>query len=390
MSLEGRIAGTQVNFLVDTGASCTLISEKIFKKLSKSAKFQLGVLADRKFQQADGTPLRVLGKLNVKIQLGTVVVQHEVIVASISDEGIIGYDFLKKHSCHIDIENDEFHLKGRKVSCSKPEEENYCEKLKKSQEDYTKKIEDKEENSKYFQGVLKITEEVHLIPENSKHFQGVLKIKEKVHLMPASEKLAEENPQVDPEVIRTTEFAEPMNKVDEKCNLDVATVLLEPNVKQMIDDTCKSSLGPSDEIEKKENQNDITTELSEHSTEELQKKQMEDPGSSNQLLLVVPRKLRQKVLHELHDISGHLGEKKTYRKLSKRFFWFKMRDAVLLFVRKCVTCSKSKKNRKKSKISTSEIPDGFPVNCNSLCYRLIWTLSRKQQKQQKHSKMKIS
>ena len=123
MTVVGKIGKTHVNFLVDSGASCSMISDAVYKRLCNEAEdYQLGVLSDRKFQLADGTPLATQGKLKVDIQLGPVAVTHDVIVGSIYDEGIIGYDFLKTHGCKLNIGNDELQVKGIRVtSCAETE-----------------------------------------------------------------------------------------------------------------------------------------------------------------------------------------------------------------------------------------------------------------------------
>lgn len=121
MTVTGKIGVTKVNFLVDTGARCTIISEKMYRELCRDENYQLGVLTGRKLQLADGAPMPVLGLLNGLVQLGSVAVMHEIVVAGISEEGIIGYDFLKIHGCIIDIVRDELQLKGRKVPLNAPE-----------------------------------------------------------------------------------------------------------------------------------------------------------------------------------------------------------------------------------------------------------------------------
>ena len=54
--------------------------------------------------------------------------------------------------------------------------------------------------------------------------------------------------------------------------------------------------------------------------------------------------LRTRLLHEAHDakISGHLGREKTYERLSRLFYWPKMRRSVAAYVRSCVTCQQIK------------------------------------------------
>ncbi len=53
------------------------------------------------------------------------------------------------------------------------------------------------------------------------------------------------------------------------------------------------------------------------------------------LQIVVPQSLRQLVLQTAHDASGHLGVKKTYKFLLKRFFWPKLKRDIS---KSCQTC----------------------------------------------------
>ena len=65
--------------------------------------------------------------------------------------------------------------------------------------------------------------------------------------------------------------------------------------------------------------------------------------------LVIPKALRKEVLFALHDdvTSGHLGFKKTWDKVKKRFFWPKMLSSVKNYVFSCEKCTAQKSTNKK-------------------------------------------
>ena len=69
--------------------------------------------------------------------------------------------------------------------------------------------------------------------------------------------------------------------------------------------------------------------------------------------MVIPKTLRKEILFWLHDdvISGHLGFKKTWDKVKKRFFWPKMLATVKNYVFSCQKCNAQK--------STNRKPAGF-------------------------------
>ena len=60
--------------------------------------------------------------------------------------------------------------------------------------------------------------------------------------------------------------------------------------------------------------------------------------------LVVPRKFRQKILHQCHDPPqmGHLGVEKTFQRILQVYYWPNLFRDVCEFVKHCQTCQMSK------------------------------------------------
>ena len=99
-----------VNLLVDTGVAITLMSSAVFERVD---------LPDADLEQvecnictADGTPIRVHGERVMQLTIGSLRVEHPVIVADIKVDLILGMDFLKNHDCKVDIA-------GQKLSIDK-------------------------------------------------------------------------------------------------------------------------------------------------------------------------------------------------------------------------------------------------------------------------------
>ena len=69
-----------------------------------------------------------------------------------------------------------------------------------------------------------------------------------------------------------------------------------------------------------------------------------DDGKSVRWKLVLPKKLREEVLHELHggQTSGHLGVAKTLAKVKLRYYWPGMTAYVRSFIRQCELCGRRK------------------------------------------------
>ncbi len=56
------------------------------------------------------------------------------------------------------------------------------------------------------------------------------------------------------------------------------------------------------------------------------------------LQIVIPQSLCQLVLQTAHDTSGHMGVKKMYKLLLKRFFWPKLKHDVSKYIKFCHRC----------------------------------------------------
>ena len=94
------------------------------------------------------------------------------------------------------------------------------------------------------------------------------------------------------------------------------------------------------------------------------KRRYEDTQSqSTWLQLVVPRSLRDEVLHELHAgaLEGHLGEDKTLNKLKERFYWPGMQRDVRNWCRTCEVCQTRKSAPKKNHAPLQTIKAGYPM-----------------------------
>ena len=76
-----------------------------------------------------------------------------------------------------------------------------------------------------------------------------------------------------------------------------------------------------------------------------------DSVDSSRLKLVVPRELRDEVIHGCHDgrLSGHMGQQKTLQLVKGRFHWYGMDSDVELYVLACDTCQVSKKPNRRAR-----------------------------------------
>ncbi len=74
--------------------------------------------------------------------------------------------------------------------------------------------------------------------------------------------------------------------------------------------------------------------------------------------LIVPRSLSNSAIQHAHDLSGHLGQKKTIQKAEELYYWANLKFDVCTYVKECITCQRFKGSTRLQK-RWKELP---PVN----------------------------
>ena len=104
LHLDVVVNGVSADALVDTGATVSLLSEKIVRKWSEENQAMV-TATDIKVQLADGKSCPVAGEVEAELQLAGNCVKHRFIVASLGSDVLLGLDFMKNEQCVIDITN---------------------------------------------------------------------------------------------------------------------------------------------------------------------------------------------------------------------------------------------------------------------------------------------
>ena len=81
LKVNGDVEKQKVDFLVDTGSAITLISDSVFSRLNIGSADLEPV--PYHICLADGSDLKIQGQTSLKISLGPVTVEHQVIVGTI-------------------------------------------------------------------------------------------------------------------------------------------------------------------------------------------------------------------------------------------------------------------------------------------------------------------
>ena len=114
MFIPGTVEGVAVEWLVDTGCSTTILSTKKFMEIQPAARPELSPYVGT-LLSADDTPLQVYGRAEVNLHLQGKDVRHPVIVADISNQGLLGLEFLQAGGLAIDFATQSITWGGRPV-----------------------------------------------------------------------------------------------------------------------------------------------------------------------------------------------------------------------------------------------------------------------------------
>lgn len=109
MYIRGTINDVPVMTLVDTGATVTLISRKVFDAICMKHDLELNE-TNQNILSASGTPLNVHGKTVGRLKFGKKVIYQAVIVADMTVDVVLGLDCLKANKGVIDLCNKSLRL----------------------------------------------------------------------------------------------------------------------------------------------------------------------------------------------------------------------------------------------------------------------------------------
>ena len=105
----------EVEWLIDTGCGLSLISEEVYKRIPEGNR---PVLEENEIpmKTADGSWLPDLGKTHISVRVDKREYTHPFVVAKLTDDGILGTDFLRMHEGNIDFSKNKFYLNGRAMT----------------------------------------------------------------------------------------------------------------------------------------------------------------------------------------------------------------------------------------------------------------------------------
>ena len=90
--------GQPIGFLVDTGASATVLNSGVYQKMNQRTRPELQKTpVPMEMEAADGKVFPIEGYVELEFQAGGETFMWKMFVAPIADEGLLGLDFLEGH-----------------------------------------------------------------------------------------------------------------------------------------------------------------------------------------------------------------------------------------------------------------------------------------------------
>ena len=109
-----KVNRVPVESLVDTGATLTIISTRLWETIQQCSSPLLENFSTQVFT-ASGEPVEIKGKTTVFIDIGGMHYTCKVVVADIDLDLIMGLDFFRNHECQIDVVHNVLKIHG--ISC---------------------------------------------------------------------------------------------------------------------------------------------------------------------------------------------------------------------------------------------------------------------------------
>jgi hypothetical protein len=110
--VTAKIFGMDAYLLIDTGATVSLLSKVCYGNMF-GTKYRSVEKVESDVLSANGSPVDIYGKTSIDLVLNGTTMSHEMIIADLSVDGILGLDFLVKHKAVIDIGKQQISISGR-------------------------------------------------------------------------------------------------------------------------------------------------------------------------------------------------------------------------------------------------------------------------------------
>jgi len=115
--LPGKLAGKAATFLLDTGCTTNLLSQRLFDTLSARDRASLKPYEGEHGTLTNGSCIPFYGVIQLTGRVPDQVISETFIVSQLKEDVILGMPFLKRHRCHIDFNKSAVVMAERELVC---------------------------------------------------------------------------------------------------------------------------------------------------------------------------------------------------------------------------------------------------------------------------------
>ncbi|XP_062589995.1 retroviral-like aspartic protease 1 [Saccostrea cucullata] len=112
MYIEISVQGVQAKFLIDTGATLTLLFSTMYEKIAENTRPKLQKI-NQSILAANGSELSIKDKTDLTLNIEGVVLYTTAVIAEIQADGKLGLDFLLSNACTVDMSERLLHILKR-------------------------------------------------------------------------------------------------------------------------------------------------------------------------------------------------------------------------------------------------------------------------------------
>jgi len=115
--LPGKVTGRDVTFLLDSGCTTNLLSQRVFNTLPLKERKGLAPYTREPGTLADGWSIPFDGVIELTGCVRDQAIQEIFVISPLEEDAILGMPFLKRHGCRTDFSKSAVLMAGRELTC---------------------------------------------------------------------------------------------------------------------------------------------------------------------------------------------------------------------------------------------------------------------------------
>ena len=116
LCVHGVLAGKELHLLIDSGASVSILSSKVYHSLDRLKPELFGSSRER-LVTTDGSSCEVEGSVVLKVAIGMEIFDLEFVVANVTDQAILGMPALSHLGCTLDFSRNSLMCRDIRIPC---------------------------------------------------------------------------------------------------------------------------------------------------------------------------------------------------------------------------------------------------------------------------------